>query len=340
MKFLNRARRGRSKSVDRNATARKNSRPREQPVYGRRTTLPELKEDASVGSDLPTLDQFEIAVPSKSFASFDQGSRKRNILPLSPEGREDDLDADNRSGISSITSVSYRAGYYYLRNLNKRNVSVEDKPKSGFCGTGSAPGCSCSWMTCCCCAEAKNELATQNTEMSAPLSKNSLLLDQSPAAPHSRAGINASRGRSQSPGRRAVKPGSSYRRYPSHSRGREGPPPRPNSARSRRRSSSRSRRMVAPPPVQNGGLESPMPPSIMGNHSLFDELSEDEEMYSKMNRRRQKRSPYHAIPNTKKSWLMRPQHNSNGQSSRSGPRGRGSRLQAYRWFNYMQSLLH
>lgn len=291
MKFFNRNRRGRSKSVDHNAAKhRSGSRPREQPVARRKMHQRQQRggDDGSVGSDLPTLDQFEIAVPSKSFASMDLGEHDRIRLP-SPESRED-RDSENRSttDISSITSVSYRAGYYYLRNI--KNKAPAAKPQSS---ASCMPSCSCSWLTCCCCAEAQTELAAQkedtNTAITAPLSKNSLLLDQ----PRQR---NDKARRAQSPGRRAVAPDSNRRRQ-----SRDGKNNRQNSS-GRRQNTAEAR-------------ESPMHTSIQGTHSLFDELSEDEEKaaYGATNRGRQRQQQHQRKPqqqpfqrrSRKKSWLQR-----------------------------------
>ena len=331
MKFFNRNRRSRSKSVDRNAKGRNSSRPREQQaVYQnvkRKAQQQRGGDGGSVGSDLPTLDQFEIAVPSKSFASVSLGDQDPINLP--PRDSREDHDADNRSttDISSITSVSYRAGYYYLRNI--KNKAPEQKPKSGLCGSGCLPSCSCaacmpcscSWLTCCCCAEAKTELATQtNTAITAPLSKNSLLLDQPPRQ-------RDKARKSQSPGRRAMAPPDAkdrrHRQHGVHSNRRSGS--------SSKRMSSNRRYIMPDTQMDDAGRDSPMYPSVKGNHSLFDELSEEEEMAGYAKRGRQQPQQYQ-IKGNKKTWLHRrggatnePEYSNSGQRARSRSRGRGRR---------------
>lgn len=333
MKFFNRTRRGRSKSVDRNHVKNRNvaaSRPRVQQKQtiskASRKKSYQDRSDSSVGSDLPADDQFEIAVPSKSFASTDLGEENRIKIPHL-ESRED-RDAENRSttDISSITSVSYRAGYYYLRNL-KKTKDLEQNKSSG-CGNGCLPSCSCascmpcscSWLTCCCCAEAKTELATQKTtvttEMSStakPVSQNSLLLDQAP--PRSRPKQKSS---------------DKARKSNGSGRGR-------SSSRGRRRSGSNRRFAMPDHDSRQDERDSPMYPSLHTNHSLFDELSEDEEMANKNKRgdRKQQSSQrklsYHQQQqsqrkNHKKNWLHlrannNPEH-TGGQRSRNRSRGR------------------
>ena len=334
MKFFNRTRRGRSKSVDRNHVKNRNasiSRPRVQQKQvvsktSRKKTYKD-RSDSSVGSDLPAHDQFEIAVPSKSFASADLGEENRIKIPHL-ESRED-RDAENRSttDISSITSVSYRAGYYYLRNL-KKTKDMENKKSSG-CGSGCLPSCSCascmpcncSWLTCCCCAEAKTELATQKTtaatEMSStakPISQNSLLLDPAPPRP---------------------RPSSSDKARHSHGSGRGR-----SSSKGRRRSGSNRRFAMPDHDNSKGERDSPMYPSLHGNHSLFDELSEDEEMVNKnkggcrQQQPSQRKLSYHQQQQSqrkshKKNWLHRRGVTANndpgytgGQRARSRSRGR------------------
>lgn len=111
----------------------------------------------TLGSALPTVDQFEIAVPSKSFHST--GSYDYNPSPYAPETREDD-DNKSSSDVSSITSVSYRAGYYFLRNTKNKKPLKRSKSLS-FLPTCAQP-CNCSWLSCCCCSQAKSEIATSN----------------------------------------------------------------------------------------------------------------------------------------------------------------------------------
>jgi hypothetical protein len=281
MRFF--GRRGRSRSVDRSAKNRQ-----QRPLYehasaghtGRSDSRARSNMDNdSVGSELPTLDQFEIAVPSKSFNNSSVGDHE-----YSAEARDEDA-MDNRSttDISSITSVSYRAGYYYLRNIKKK--PAERKLKQTGCLPSCQP-CSCSWFTCCCCAEAKNELAAT----AAVANNTHIILGHPPLSSRDKNTRKMDR-----PGRRGLVhhgqlPNATYRQqqqkqhapdknnYNGH--------PRLGSAGPVRYSMTGGDQRAMPTVADDGKGEAF--PAIKSNHSLFDELSEEEEMYAAQQRGRQK----------------------------------------------------
>lgn len=289
MRFF--SRRGRSRSVDRAGRAKRESRQRHHDAYlpHKHDKKHNKREDASVGSDLPTLDQFEIAVPSKSFASNSFGA---SDPPL--ESREDQEDDDrSRSDISSITSVSYRAGYYYLRSIkNKKEATAKSSGCLPSCSCAACMPCSCSWLTCCCCREAKSELAAaaSGMEATATTTTNSILDHPPPHHPS----VRAKARKAQNAGRRAICP--------------DGQPKRG------RKSSGRRHKIVEE-------VASPVP-EIKRDHSLFDELSEEEEMragYGGHRRQAPPSSQYHhkmqhnQRRNKSKTWLSRRQgHHASG----------------------------
>jgi hypothetical protein len=311
MRFFNR--RGRSRSVDRNANKNKRGE-----AHAAHKNDKKQGSDDSVGSELPTVDQFEIAVPSRSFASASVGHDR-----FHDESREDDA-LDNRSctDISSITSVSYRAGYYYLRNI-KNKKAPEKKVKQSGC----VPSCSCSWLTCCCCAEAKSEIATDAATTNAPTSAKNSLIAQKSRKYHTSAGRKAkmaARGRPPQTGLgyppQNVHRGSASRgRYNARESILRDPADRPQ----------------PPIPIQND--ERMMYPVLKRNHSLFDELSEEEELpvYG------QKRRPQQQVKSRKnksKAWLMRASgvggqdyYGNNRDRPRSRSRGRNSRGRVERY---------
>jgi hypothetical protein len=250
------------------------------------------KDEDSVGSDLPTVDQFEIAVPSKSFASTGEDAH------FPEDTREDEpFDTRSNSDVSSITSVSYRAGYYYLRNAKKQLPEKKGAESTSCC---VAPTCSCSWFSCCCCAEAKSELATM------PTSKNSIVMQQKQRKSHP----SPSARRAMLLAQQQEMAQSMHARGPVHAgfvhpdaaagaalNGRSRGMRQSSSRRqSHHRSSSRGRyhpnAMVDPtllamepprhpmaaavdPQIMRGAGGGMDHPGLQQNHSLFDELSED-----------------------------------------------------------------
>ena len=328
MKFF--TRRGRSRSVDRNAKSKRDQQQQYQPQQpgsrsnDKRSNNSNAREDDSIGSDLPTLDQFEIAVPTKSFATSVSDADHRH--QYEPEGRDDD-DGDNRSftDISSITSVSYRAGYYYLRNVKnrayERNRHTECLPG---CSCSTCMPCSCSWLSCCCCYEAKSELAAANRQR---MMMNSQLRDKARKA--------------HSPGRRSGYPSQGH---PSQGHQALGPLgyPQYQSGRDRRRTSSHSQRYA-----MSSGIDQPsqppedeyMYPSLQRNHSLFDELSEDGEK-RRFGGQKGRNQQLSQKKNKQKNWLrgrtgatgayVAPQeYGTREKSSRNRSRGRGRQAERY-----------
>ena len=296
------------------------------------------KDDNSVGSDLPTVDQFEIAVPSKSFASTGEDAH------FPEDAREEEaFDTRSNSDVSSITSVSYRAGYYYLRNAKKQSPERKAGESASCC---VAPTCSCSWFSCCCCAEAKSELSA-----TVPTSKNSIVMQQkqrkSHPSPSARRAMLLAQQQEMAQSMHARGPVHAGFVHPDaaaaaaltgHSRGM-----RQSSSRrqSHHRSSSRGRyhpnAMVNPtllamepsrhplvaavdPQLMRGGGGMDHP-GLQQNHSLFDELSEEEEIPSYGHRRMMmmpEKSKHKS--SSKPSWLMR--SSGGGGRRREAARGR------------------
>lgn len=289
MRFF--SRRGRSKSVDR---AAKNKRDRQdQHSYrnnnDKRSANPSTCDNDSIGSELPTLDQFEIAVPSKSFAS-----EHHDEYPLDAREEEDD-GADDRSNtdISSITSVSYRAGYYYLRNIKKKTPEKKHSGCLPSCSCVACMPCSCSWLTCCCCSEAKSELAA-----TAATSKPTIL---------AQAQLRDKVRKAQSPGRRSVLPPG----HPAH--GHPGYPQHYPGGSSRRMNPPATNRRYNMASERNNNVhrrslihedDNGMYPTIKRNHSLFDELSEEEEKKA-YGGQRGRHQQHNKKKNKQKPWLRR-----------------------------------
>ena len=322
MRFFNR--RGRSKSVDRSA---KSKRDREEQQYHQPHIVKQKSKacDDSIGSELPTLDQFEISVPSKSFASAVSVGDQLNELPFDSR-EEDEFDNRSTSDISSITSVSYRAGYYYLRNVKKK--MPEKKKHSGClpsCSCTACMPCGCSWLTCCCCSEARSELAVTDTTSKPSMIAHSQLREKMRKA-------------HRSPGRRSVAPPG----HPAH--GALGYPHYPGSSGSRRMNSNdrgytmpSERRSKTEQPTSKHEDDNRMYPSIKRNHSLFDELSEAEE---EKNGNGGQRGRYNKKKNRQNPWLKGraagigtygapPEYIMKEKSSRNRPIGRGRRAERY-----------
>jgi hypothetical protein len=332
MRFF--GRRGRSRSVERFAKNRQQQRPVNEHASAGHTGRSDSRvhsnmDNDSVGSELPTLDQFEIAVPSKSFNNSSVGDHE-----YSAEGRDEDA-FDNRSttDISSITSVSYRAGYYYLRNIKKKPTEKKFK-QTGCLPYSACQPCSCSWFSCCCCAEAKHELAT------AAVANNTHIMMGHPP-PSSR---DKHTRRLDRVGRRGLVnqglPSAAYTQqqhapvknnYNGHPRlGSAGPV----------RYTMAGGEQHAMPPVADDGKGGGFP-AIKSNHSLFDELSEEEEMlYAAQLRGRQKlhqQLTQRRSSKNKNNWLPRGRASAAGtgygaapqdfatrdKSGRSRSRGRG-----------------
>jgi hypothetical protein len=305
----------------------KNKRDRhEQQGYCNNDNRKSSACDDTVGSDLPTLDQFEIAVPSKSFASVSVGDHN-NDFP--PDSREDDGDNRSTGDISSITSVSYRAGYYYLRNVKNK---TPEKPKhSGClpsCSCASCMPCSCSWLTCCCCSEAKSELVADAAASKPSLITNSQMREKAR--------------RAQSPGRRSTLP-------PGHpvANGPLGYPANYHGSGQRRSGSSDRRYAMAGERSSNMHQLSPIGgecDSIKRNHSLFDELSDEDERTPGYGGQRSRQPQYNQKKNKQKAWLrgragsaaaghgvygQSQEYGARDRAGRSRSRGRGRRVDQY-----------
>ena len=298
-------RRGRSRSIDRFTKNRRSRHDHPSAGHtGRRDGRAHGNfEDYSVGSELPTLDQFEIVVPSKSFNNSSVGDHQH-----SPETRDEDV-IDNRSAtdISSITSVSYRAGYYYLRNIKK--IPTERNFKQNgclpLCNCAACQSCSCSWLMCCCCAEAKHELAT-----AAAANKHTISGEQ-PLSLRDKHSRNLDR-----PGQRSLRTqghlqSAAFRQEHQHQ-------DQPLSKKHHKghpklglASPARYSMAVGDQHAMSDVAEDAkgMYPAIKSNHSLFDELSEEEEMYASLTRGRKnqqlRQHKQKRKSRNKKNWLSR-----------------------------------
>jgi hypothetical protein len=331
MRFF--GRRGRSRSVERFAKNRQQQRPVYEHASAGHTGRSDSRahtnmDNDSVGSELPTLDQFEIAVPSKSFNTSSIGDHED-----SAEARDEDA-IDNRSAtdISSITSVSYRAGYYYLRNIKKK--PAERKLKQAGCLPYACQPCSCSWFTCCCCAEANHELAT-----AAVANNTHIMMGHPPPSSRDKHTRKLDR-----VGRRGIvnqgPPSVAYKQQ------QHAPNKNNYNGHPRLGSAGPVRYTMA------GGVQHTMRTvaddgkggdfaAIKSNHSLFDELSEEEEMlFAAQQRGRQKQLQQLTQRRSSKNnnnWLPRGRASAAGavygaapqdyatrdKSGRSRPRGRG-----------------